>query len=240
MSRKWKIVLGIVAVSTVVLVTWPVYAHCGKCASSGKDMVKLMEEGKLNLGKAIEIAEKHSKGKAVAAYCELEGDGLEISVYCLVGDKIMEVEIDGKTGKVMEMEEKSSLPSYTEEGHAHEHAVAARIVEAGCAGCIFNMEGRRPDPRRGLCVRIVSPEPHVPAGCLVQRLPRAPRPGALQPGQRAVQSLPPGREIRRCRAPSSRGRLAGGGLRLMPHAGYDLHGCRSATRPQLSGAAARS
>ena len=143
MSRKWKIVLGIVAVSTVMLVTWPVYAHCGKCAASGNDMVKLMEEGKLSLSKAIEIAEKHSKGKAVAAYCELEGDGLEISVYCLVGDKIMEVEIDGKTGKVSKMEEKRSLPSRTAQGHAHQHAVAARTVEAGCASCIFNMEGVR-------------------------------------------------------------------------------------------------
>jgi len=141
MSRKWKIVLGVVAVSTVVFVAWPVYAHCGKCAASGKDMVKLMEEGKISLSKAIEIAEKHSNGRAVAAYCELEDGGLEIEVYCLVGNKIMEVEIDGKTGKVSEMEEKRSLPSRTAQGHAHQHAVAARTVEAGCASCIFNMEG---------------------------------------------------------------------------------------------------
>ncbi len=141
MSRKGKIVLGVVAASAVASVAWPVYAHCGKCAASGKDMVKLMEEGRLSLGKAVEIAEKHSNGKAVAAYCELEGDGLEIEVYCLVGNKIMEVEIDGKTGKVMEMEQKRSLPSRTAQGHAHEHAVPARTVEAGCATCIFNMEG---------------------------------------------------------------------------------------------------
>ena len=127
MSRKGKTVLGVVAATTVAWVAWPLYAHSGKCAASGKDMVKLMEEGKLSLAKAIEIAEQHSNGKAVAAYCELEGGSLEIEVYCLVGDKIMEVEIDGKTGKVMEMEEKNSLPSYTEEGHAHEHAVAARV-----------------------------------------------------------------------------------------------------------------
>ncbi len=143
MSRKGKIVLGVVAVSTVVLVAWPVYAHCGKCATSGKDMVKLMEEGKLSLGKAIEIAEKHSNGKAVAAYCELEGGDLEFEVYCLVGNKIMEVEIDGKTGKVSEMEQKRSLPGLTARKHTHEQAVEARIVEAGCAGCIFNMEGVR-------------------------------------------------------------------------------------------------
>ncbi len=141
MSRKGKIVLGVVAASTVALLAWPVYAHCGKCAASGKDMVKLMDEGKLSLGKAIELAEKHSNGKAVAAYCELEGGGLEIEVYCLVGNKIMEVEIDGKTGKVSEMEQKRSLPSRAAHGNAHEHAVAARTVEAGCASCIFNMEG---------------------------------------------------------------------------------------------------
>ncbi len=143
MSHKGKIVLGVVVASTVALVAWPVYAHCGKCATSGRDMVKLMEEGKLSLGKAIKIAEKYSNGRAVAAYCELEGDGLEIDVYCLVGNKIMEVEIDGKTGNVSEMEQKRSLPTRTAHGHAHQHAVAARTVEAGCASCIFNMEGVR-------------------------------------------------------------------------------------------------
>ena len=141
MSRKGKIVLGVVAASTVVLLAWPVYAHCGKCAASGKDMVKLMDEGKLSLGKAIELAEKHSNGKAVAAYCELEGGGLEIEVYCLVGNKIMEVEIDGKTGKVTEMEEKRSLPDHSAHGHAREEALGVRIVEAACATCIYDMQG---------------------------------------------------------------------------------------------------
>ena len=112
----------VVAASVLVfgLLAWPVYAHCGKCASSCKDMVKKMDDGKLSLGKAIELAEEHSKGKAVAAYCELEDGGLEIEVYCLVGDKIMEVEIDGKTGKVTEMEEAKALPTHKE--HAHDEA----------------------------------------------------------------------------------------------------------------------
>ncbi len=100
------------------LLAWPVYAHCGKCASDCKDMVKQMDDGKISLGKAIELAEEHSKGKAVAAYCELRDGGLEIEVYCLVGDKIMEVEIDGKTGKVTEMEEAKALPAHKE--HAHD------------------------------------------------------------------------------------------------------------------------
>ena len=135
-----QIFLGAAVMSLLALAAWPVYAHCGKCAASGKDMVKMMEEGNLSLAKAVEIAEKHSKGKAVAAYCDLEGGGLQIEVYCLVGDKIMEVELNGKTGKVTETEERKSLPSYQAHGH-DEHAAAHRTVEAGCASCIFNMKG---------------------------------------------------------------------------------------------------
>ena len=119
--KRYKNTFVVVAgVLVFGLLAWPVYAHCGKCASSVKDMVKKMDDGKLSLGKAIELAEEHSKGKAVAAYCELEDGGLEIDVYCLVGDKIMEVEIDVKTGKVTQMEEAKALPVHKE--HAHDEA----------------------------------------------------------------------------------------------------------------------
>ncbi len=114
MKRYQNSLVVVAGVLAFGLLAWPVYAHCGKCASSCKDMVKKMDDGKLSLGKAIELAEEHSKGKAVAAHCELEDGGLEIEVYCLVGDKIMEVEIDGKTGKVTEMEEAKALPAHDE------------------------------------------------------------------------------------------------------------------------------
>ncbi len=120
MKRYQNTFLVVAGVLVFGLLAWPVLAHCGKCASSVKDMVKKMDDGKLSLGKAIELAEKHSKGKAVAAYCELEDGSLGIEVYCLVGDKIMEVEIDGKTGKVTEMEEAKALPTHKE--HAHDEA----------------------------------------------------------------------------------------------------------------------
>lgn len=121
MKRYQNSLVVVACVLVFGLLAWPLYAHCGKCAGSVKDMVKKMDDGKLSLGKAIELAEEHSKGKAVAAYCELEDGGLEIEVYCLVGDKIMEVEIDGKTGKVTEMEEVKALPAHKEE-HAHDEA----------------------------------------------------------------------------------------------------------------------
>ncbi len=120
MKRYQNALVVVAGLLVFGLLAWPLYAHCGKCASSVKDMVKKMDDGKLSLGKAIELAEEHSKGKAVAAHCELEDGGLEIEVYCLVGDKIMEVEIDGETGKVTEMEETKTLPAHKE--HAHDEA----------------------------------------------------------------------------------------------------------------------
>ncbi len=120
MKRYQNVLVVVAGALAFGLLAWPVYAHCGKCTASCKVMVKQMDDSKLSLGKAIELAEEHSKGKAVAARCELEDGGLEIEVYCLVGDKIMEVEIDGKTGKVTEMEEAKALPAHKE--HAHEEA----------------------------------------------------------------------------------------------------------------------
>jgi hypothetical protein len=95
--------------AAVALVAIPVYAHCGKCAADCKTMVKAMETGKVTLASAITAAEAKSSGKAVAAVSELEDGKLEIAVYCLVGDKIMEVEVDA-TGKAVGMEEAKTLP----------------------------------------------------------------------------------------------------------------------------------
>jgi hypothetical protein len=105
---KWT-VGTVVVIGLLGLIAWPVYASCGKCAGDCKKIVKMLDDGKLTLGKAIEAAETHSKGRALAAYSELEGDTLEVAVYCLVGDKIMEVEVDGKTGKAGEMKETKAL-----------------------------------------------------------------------------------------------------------------------------------
>lgn len=108
-----------------------VYAHCGRCAKDAAKMAETMKAGNLTLAKAIEIAEKHSKGVALAAHVEMEDkEGFEIEVICLVGDKIMECEID-KTGKVVEMEEEKLLPADDEDepgkdddqddDHKHDH-----------------------------------------------------------------------------------------------------------------------
>ena len=102
-----KLVVSLVAVGAMALVAWPVYAHCGKCAGSAKEMVTAMDAGKVTLGAAITAAETAAKGKAVAANCDMEGGKLDFDVYVLVGDKIMQVEVDatGKAGKSTEVKE---------------------------------------------------------------------------------------------------------------------------------------
>ena len=131
MTQKRWFIFATVVVTGLALAAWPVYAHCGKCVGSAKQMVKMMDAGKLNLAKAIEVAEKHCKGKAVAAYCELEGESLEFEVFCLVEDKIKEVEIDGKTGKVTEVEEHKGLPEVHREGEHGVKAVFHSVDEHG-------------------------------------------------------------------------------------------------------------
>jgi len=103
------------------LVAWPVYAHCGKCAGDCKMMVTKMEEGKTTLSAAIAAAEAKSKGKAVAAYTELEGSKIEFDVYCMVGDKLMEVEVDG-TGKAGDAKEAKMIGAPGADAAADPHA----------------------------------------------------------------------------------------------------------------------
>jgi len=99
---------GLVAAAFIAL---PVYAIAeGLSASSCKDVVKAMDAGKVTLSSAIAAAETKSKGKAVAAYSDFEDGKLDFDVYCLVGDKIMAVEVDG-AGKAGDMKEAKSVPA---------------------------------------------------------------------------------------------------------------------------------
>lgn len=127
MSRTKWLVGSLVLLGVVCLVAVPVYAHCGKCTEDCKKMVTKMDEAKITLSKAIEVAEKESKGKAVKAVAELEKDALGIEVYCMAGDKLMEVKVDPKTGKVTSSKE---VKDTGEAGHEHD-AKGAEKPKAG-------------------------------------------------------------------------------------------------------------
>ncbi|MEK6800292.1 MAG: hypothetical protein AABZ12_15145 [Planctomycetota bacterium] len=85
----------------------------GSDAATSEKMVKAMETGKLTLASAMSAAETSSKGKAMAVVSSLKGEALTMNVYCLVGDKIMKVDVDS-AGKAGRSEEAKMLPGNEE------------------------------------------------------------------------------------------------------------------------------
>ena len=125
MTRAKGLLLGLSGLAALSLIALPVYAHCGKCAGDCKMMVAKMDEGKTTLSAAIAAAEAKTKGKAVAAHSELNGGKLVFDVYCMVGDKLMEVGVDG-TGKAGDAKEAkmiggSGAAADPHAGHDHSH-----------------------------------------------------------------------------------------------------------------------
>ncbi len=86
--------LAVVMVPTVVLALVALPAR-SQAAGKDEDALKAMKEAKLTLGKAIEAAETASKGTAVAAQPK---SATELTVYALVGEKLMAVPVTIKTG----------------------------------------------------------------------------------------------------------------------------------------------
>lgn len=119
--RNRKLVMSLMVVGALALVAWPVYAHCGKCAGSAKEMVTAMDAGKVTLGSAISAAETAAKGKAVSAHGHLHEGKLHFDVFLLVGDKLQRVEVDA-TGKAGTPTEAKEIPL----GHTIEKKPAPR------------------------------------------------------------------------------------------------------------------
>ncbi len=97
------------------LVALPALAdrHVMMNADIAKKVVAAMDGGKISLGKAIEAAETHAKGKAVYAHAQFDGKGeFSVEVCCLVGDQLKEVMVD-KTGKITTMRDE---PNYDQPG----------------------------------------------------------------------------------------------------------------------------
>jgi len=107
MSRTQKFVSSVVALVAVAAIAIPVYAHCGKCAGSAKEMATAMDAGKTGLAAAITAAETAAKGKAVAALAGMHDGKLDVAVYVSSGDKLQVVMVDaaGKAGAPAEAKE---------------------------------------------------------------------------------------------------------------------------------------
>jgi hypothetical protein len=84
-------------------------------AGHDEDALKLMQEHKLTLAKAVETAEAASKGVAIGVQVKLEGKNGQVIVHCFVKDECMAVPVDIKTGKA----EKASKATAAEEKDTH-------------------------------------------------------------------------------------------------------------------------
>jgi len=102
MKRAGLFALSLVAFAVVGLAASHVFADVD--AAEAKGVWKSMEAGKLTLASAIATAEAHSKGKALAAGATWGDDKLGFKVHALVGDKTVDVTVDG-TGRATKMED---------------------------------------------------------------------------------------------------------------------------------------
>ncbi len=128
------------------------------------------------------------------------------------------------------------------------HARRAQFIDQGVAGGELldrylpvllrhqRLPPRRANPRRGLRVAGLQPEQDVRVRCPLHRLPRRALGQAARGGERALHPLPPGGCVRRALAPLPQGRVGRkaerrGPLRLVSHAGAELHGGPLPARP---------
>lgn len=164
--KSTKVIAPLALLAVALLVAYPLYAHCGKCAADGKKIATQLDRNKFTLAKAATAAEEHSKGRAISAITELNEQGdMMLHVYCLVGDppKIMKCYVDTASGTVKGMKEVQEFPVTQQdhaqgdghEGHgAHGGApvdnskgqesakpIAHENLEFGCGSCIYKMPG---------------------------------------------------------------------------------------------------
>ena len=103
-AKKWVGILTLLGVLGLRVVA--VYAgEESMNLADAKKMVAAMTDAKTNLPATIKIAQDSCKGKAVSAQLEMEKDAVVGAVYCLAGDKLMDVDVDIKSAKVTESKE---------------------------------------------------------------------------------------------------------------------------------------
>ena len=167
--KQFKLIASFALLSLALMViVYPLYAHCGKCAADGKTIASQLDQSKMTLGKAVTAAEQNSKGRAVAVTSDLdEKDVLAVNVYCIVSGasestpKIMKCTVDPATGAVRGSKEVQEFPI-----SKHEHAPGAgagagasadkpqgaamnitnRTVDAACGVCVYKMSGQEGCP----------------------------------------------------------------------------------------------
>lgn len=95
-----------------------------KAGEGMAEIATAMAASKQSLSGAIAAAEAHSKGTAKMAKAWMNGANLEFMVATMVGDKTMNVTVDG-TGKATKMEEAKAAMKGADDHKGHDHAKPA-------------------------------------------------------------------------------------------------------------------
>ena len=130
MTRLSRSGLPTLVILVAATLSWPTFAQRGESSADdvirAKEVARLIGQGQLNLRDAAELAEKHVKGVALEASCEVaqplmgqsKGDGpgddtaqasaprLVYTVHCFANDKILGVQVDGLTRKVIDSKDR--------------------------------------------------------------------------------------------------------------------------------------
>lgn len=107
------LLLGVVLVGVIVV---PVYAmsQCAACAKEAGELVQKMESNQISLTKAIQVAEERTKGKAITAFTEPDGDSFKFAIYVAKEGKVQVMGV-GPTGDPMRPEEAPDVPGLHDE-----------------------------------------------------------------------------------------------------------------------------
>lgn len=163
MTRFNLFACSLLTFAGVGLISYTVLAqtasHHHNTADDGKKIAVQLDRNKLTLCDAVELAEKHSKGRAISVITQIkERDQAAVHVWCVAGEpagspKILKCFIDLASGSVAGMKEVHDFPTLhetAEHGHkaAHDRPDAAaaktiteQTVDAACGVCIYKMPG---------------------------------------------------------------------------------------------------
>lgn len=106
-TRTLAALLAVIAVATTLALSLPARSEEEGGRHGAAKIAALLEQAKITLTDAVKAAETKTGGKAVAAGLELDDEGLVFEVLVVVaGDvpALFEVEVDAKTGKILEVE----------------------------------------------------------------------------------------------------------------------------------------
>jgi hypothetical protein len=111
MTRRKRIVVGLVGVAVLALVAVPVYARaCKMCKTICVQITAAMAEKEMDLTKAVAAAERRSQGKALIAETHFEEEKLFFQVVCWSGDRLLRIRIE-EDGRATTLKEYDTLDS---------------------------------------------------------------------------------------------------------------------------------